>query len=116
MTANVYRQQKSQSASGQIIREWVFLETINCRTMPNRKTSNAEQWGSEYRYDQSLTLKTLFDVSPDDKISEIKDSEGLVLYPDTIFEVSEIVALVDGFGVLFERELTLKRSEVQSFE
>ena len=84
--------------------------------MPNRKTSNAEQWGSEYRYDQSLTLKTLFDVSPDDKISEIKDSEGLVLYPDTIFEVSEIVALVDGFGVLFERELTLKRSEVQSFE
>lgn len=116
MTADVYRQQKSQNSAGQIIREWVLLESINCRTVPNRRVSGSEQWGAEYRYDQSMTLKTLFELSQDDKIAGIKDVNGTLLYGDTIFEVSEITALVDGPGRLFEREATLKRSEVQSFD
>lgn len=116
MTADVYRQQKSQNSAGQIIREWVLLQNISCRTVPNRRVSSSEEWGAEYRYNQSVTLKTLFVLSQDDKISGIKDKDGVELYPDTIFEVSEITALVDGLGRLFEREAMLKRSEVQSFD
>ena len=116
MTADVYRQQKSQNSAGQIVREWVLLQSIKCRTVPNKRVSSAEQWGAEYRYDQSLTLKTIFDISQDDKIAGIKDVDGTELYPGIIFEVSEVTALVDGVGRLFERDITLKRSEVQSFE
>jgi len=123
MKADVYRQTKSQSETGQVVRSWSYEKTIDCfiaRNITNSSSDNSETWGNVYVSGQNLILSTAEPLSDRDKITNVLDSNGKLLYSETnndhnptVFDILSTTSLVDGFGAFNGYIAYMSSSEVQ---
>lgn len=130
MTADVYTQHNTQaSASGTIVRKWLYDQTIPCKIEPianggGRHDSKKFATGQHAGYIEQLQLKMkcLNAISKRWRIHNIRSNDGKQVYteidkidsPDTIFEVLSSHAVLDPFGRISYYEVTLQRVQVQN--
>lgn len=115
MSAEIYSQQKTTDATGQIKRTWVFLETIECYAY---QFNQSESWAEKYNYDQAIKLRTPRKINNENKVHAIYDSTGAKPWSDqlsnaTVFDIITISPILDAFGQVVEWESILSISELQ---
>jgi hypothetical protein len=130
MNAEIYIQQNTQGSSGNIIREWVYDRTIDCKVEPikaggalNRSDNKTFDYGPDNSYQErfQLKMKSPQPLSRRWRVSGIKDISGNSIYkeidrygqPDMIFEVTASHAELDPFGRISYYETTIQRVLVQ---
>jgi len=131
MSADVYVQENTQDVNtGEITREWVYSQTIQCRIEPvkargaSTRTDN-KTFGatSDEIYNEKFQLKMYGTslLSKRWRIQNIKTDHGKSVFveidragtPDTIFEVMSSHAVVDPFGSISYYVSVLLRTELQ---
>jgi hypothetical protein len=128
MLADLYSvQQKRDANTGEIIREWLYVDTVKCLAKSIissgvRTPSNDKTIDSRYIVEEIIKINTLDKLSRNAKISNIRDLSGKVLWeeaetlnnPPTVFNVVGSTPIIDAFGQILEYENTLQRSEIQN--
>ena len=130
MSADIYIQQNTQAASGDVLREWVYHKTVDCKVEPlksggalnraDNKTFDADA-NNAYLERFQLKMKSPEALSRRWRISSIRDNAGVVIYkeldryghPDMIFDVTASHAEVDPLGRVSYYETTLQRVMIQ---
>ena len=127
MLADIYRvQQKRDENTGEIKRQWVYAETVQCLAKSIissgvRTPSNDKTIDSRYIVEEIIKVNTINKLSRNSKITNIRDLNGNVIWeeaetlnnPPTMFTVVGSTPIVDGFGQILEYESTLQRSDIQ---
>jgi len=128
MTLDIYKQYEQQDPdTGSLIKEWHFTETVPCYVkgiISNSATSRGgdkEKFGTRYGYDQFLEVRTTRKLTLREKITNISNSDGTVIYEElnyptstpTVFEITGTVPITDPFGSILGYNSTIKRSENQ---
>jgi len=129
MTMDIYKQFDLQDENtGAIKKEWNYYETIPCYVkgiISNSATSRGgdkETFGQRYGYQQFLEVRTIRKLTLREKITNIANSFGEVIYEElnyptstpTVFEVTGTVPITDPFGAILGYNSTIKRSENQT--
>lgn len=130
MTADIYIQQNTQSASGAITRSWVYDRTIQCKVVPyktgalGRTDSKQFSVGPGYDYEEKLRLsiKCLEIISKRERVTKIRANDGSAVYveidrydnPDTIFEVIASHAVLDPLGKVAYHDVNIQRVSIQN--
>lgn len=128
MQIDIYTVQLAQDKStGQIIRQWVYTETLPCLAKSIissgvRTPSNDRTIADRYVIEEIIKVMTLEKLPRNAKITNIRDLKGNVLWeeaevvnnPPTIFNIVGSTPIIDGFGQILEYENTLQRSDIQN--
>lgn len=128
MSMDVYKQIDTQdSGTGSIKKEWIYSKTIDCHAkgiISNSVTSrngDKQSFNNRYLNDQVIQIRTMDRISLREKVTNIKDSEGTVIWTElnyptetpTVFEVIGSTPITDPFGRVIAYNTTMKRSENQ---
>ena len=128
MKIDVYRQLDTQDPdTGAIKKEWAFYKTVPCHAkgiISNSGTGrngDRQVFDSRYRNDQVIEVRTSNKLTFREKITNIRNSEGIVIWAEidfptetqTVFEVVGTTPLTDPFGKIVGYNSTMKRSENQ---
>jgi len=129
MFMDVYKQFDLQdSNTGAIKKEWQFDRTVPCSAKGIISNSSASRSGdkqvmsNKYLNDQILQVRTSEKLSLREKITNIRDSEGTVIWEElnfptntpTVFELMGITPMTDPLGGVVGYNSTVKRSENQT--
>lgn len=129
MTMDIYKQSDSQDPdTGEIKKEWSFIDTVSCHAKgiisnsATTRSSDRQQFGNKYTNEQMLQVRTIDRLMPNYKVTNIKDSTGLVIWKEvnyptetpTVFEVVGITPMMDALGRVIGYSTNLKRSDNQT--
>lgn len=128
MQMDIYTQQMRQSDSGQVIKGWVYSQTVQCHakgTISNSVTArngDRQIFNNTYKNDQMVQIRSKYRLSLKEKITNIRDSEGTVIWSEedyptdtpTVFELVGSTPITDPFGKIIGYNSALKRSENQT--
>lgn len=128
MNLDIYRQVDSQDEeTGAIKREWQYHKTLACHakgSISNSATTRStdkQSFSNKYSYEQNIQVRTVERLTARDKITNIADSQGNVIWTEidfptetpTVFEVIGTTPITDPFGKVIGYNSSLKRSENQ---
>lgn len=128
MFMDVYRQFDSQDPdTGSIKKEWQFDRTVPCSAKGNIGNSSSSRTGdrqvmsTKYSNNEMLQIRTIAKVTLREKITNIRDLEGTVVWEElnfptntpTVYELIETTPMTDPFGAIIGYNSTVKRSENQ---
>lgn len=127
MLADVMELNISQNYStGEIVREWVPSETINCRaktiiTDTGSKRDAGTNFASSFKESQHIKLKSSNKISSRKKLTNIRDvNTNVVLFTEnkidespTIYDVVSSEPVFDPFGRIIFYDTLLYRSDIQ---
>ena len=128
MQMDVYRQSEIQDQdTGAIKREWNYHRTITCHAKGVISNSNSTRSGdkqvfsNKYVYDQLIQVRTSEKLTVREKVTNIQDSAGNVIWYEinfptetpTVFEVIGTTPITDPFGRIVGYNSSMKRSENQ---
>jgi len=129
MFMDVYKQFDLQDPdTGSIKKEWQFDRTIPCSAKGIISNSSSSRTGdrqvisNKYTNDQILQIRTSDKITLREKITNIRDSEGTVIWEElnfptntpTVFELMGITPMTDPLGGVVGYNSTVKRSENQT--
>jgi hypothetical protein len=128
MKMDVYRQSEIQDPdTGAIVKQWNYYSTADCHAKgiisnsATTRSSDKQIMSNKYTNDQVIQLRTLDRVLFRDKITNIRNKDGIVIWAEinfptetpTVFEVMGSTPITDPFGEVIAWNTTLKRSENQ---
>jgi len=128
MFLDVYKQFDLQDPdTGSIKKEWQFDRTVACSAKGIISNSSAGRSGDKqimsnrYLNDQVLQIRTSEKLLLREKITNIRDSEGTVIWEElnfptntpTVFELMGTTPMTDPLGGVVGYNSTVKRSENQ---
>jgi len=128
MFLDVYRQFDLQDPdTGSIKKEWQFDRTVPCSAKgiisnsSSSRTGDRQVMSNKYTNDQILQIRTSEKITLREKITNIRDSEGTVIWEElnfptntpTVFELMGITPMTDPLGGVLGYNSTVKRSENQ---
>lgn len=128
MQMDVYRQSEIQDPdTGAIKREWNYHRTVICHAKGVISNSNSVRSGdkqvfsNKYVYDQLIQVRTSEKLTVREKVTNIQDSAGNVIWYEinfptetpTVFEVIGTTPITDPFGRIVGYNSSMKRSENQ---
>jgi len=129
MFMDVYKQFDLQdSNTGAIKKEWQFDRTVPCSAKgiisnsSSSRTGDRQVMSNKYTNDQILQIRTSDKITLREKITNIRDSEGTVIWEElnfptntpTVFELMGITPMTDPLGGVVGYNSTVKRSENQT--
>jgi hypothetical protein len=129
MFMDVYKPFDSQDPdTGSIKKEWHFDRTVPCSAKGIISNSSSSRSGdkqimsNKYTNDQILQIRTSDKITLREKITNIRDSEGTVIWEElnfptntpTVFELMGITPMTDPLGGVVGYNSTVKRSENQT--
>lgn len=129
MLLDVYKQFDRQDPNtGAIKKEWQFDRTVPCSAKGNISRSSSGRTGdtqvlsNKYVNEQTLQIRTLEKLTLREKLTNIRDSEGTVVWEElnfptntpTVFELMGITPMIDPLGGILGYNSTVKRSENQT--
>jgi len=129
MSMDVYKQFDLQDPdTGSIKKEWQFDRTVPCSAKGIISNSSSSRTGdkqilsNKYINDQILQIRTLEKITLREKITNIRDSDGVIIWEElnfpsntpTVFELMGITPMTDPFGGVVGYNSTVKRSENQT--
>jgi hypothetical protein len=129
MFLDVYKQFDLQDPdTGAIKKEWQFDRTVSCSakgTISNSSSSRSgdnQVFSNKYANEQILQIRTSEKLTLREKITNIRDLEGTVIWEElnfptntpTVFEVIGITPMTDPMGGVLAYNSTVKRSENQT--
>lgn len=128
MFMDVYRQFDLQDPdTGAIKKEWQFDRTVPCSAKGIISNSSSSRNGdrqimsNKYSNDQILQVRTAEKITLREKITNIRDQEGTVIWEElnfptntpTVYELMGITPMTDPLGGIIGYNSTVKRSENQ---
>jgi hypothetical protein len=128
MFMDVYRQFDSQDPdTGSIKKEWQFDRTVACSAKGNITNSSSvntrdtQTLSNKYSNNEILQIRTTNSVTLREKITNIRDLEGNVIWEElnfptntpTVYELLATTPMTDPFGGVIGYNSTVKRSENQ---
>jgi len=128
MFVDVYRQFDSQDPdTGSIKKEWQFDRTVPCSAKgiisnsSSSRTGDKQMMSNKYSNDQILQIRTTEKITLREKITNIRDLEGIVVWEElnfptntpTVYELMGTTPMTDPFGAVIGYNSTVKRSENQ---
>ena len=128
MLMDVYKQFDLQDPdTGSIKKQWQFDRTIPCSAKGIISNSSSSRTGdrqilsNRYTNDQILQIRTSEKITLREKITNIRDSQGNVIWEEsnfptntpTVYELMGITPMTDPFGAVLGYNSTVKRSENQ---
>jgi len=129
MLVDIYRQFDSQDPdTGSIKKEWQFDRTVPCSAKGIISNSSTSRTGdkqilsNKYTNDQILQIRTSDKITLREKITNIRDAQGTVIWEElnfptntpTVYELMGITPMTDPFGGVIGYNSTVKRSENQT--
>jgi hypothetical protein len=129
MFLDVYKQFDLQDPdTGAIKKEWQFDRTVPCSAKGIISNSSSSRTGDKqilsnrYANDQILQIRTSDKITLREKITNIRDAEGTVIWEElnfptntpTVYELMGITPMTDPFGGVIGYNSTVKRSENQT--
>jgi hypothetical protein len=129
MFMDVYKQFDLQDAdTGSIKKEWQFDRTVPCSAKgiisnsSSSRTGDKQVMSNKYTNDQILQIRTSDKITLREKITNIRDSEGTVIWEElnfptntpTVYELMGITPMTDPLGGVIGYNSTVKRSENQT--
>ena len=129
MFLDVYRQFDLQDPdTGSIKKEWQFDRTVPCSAKgiisnsSSSRTGDKQVMSNKYTNDQILQIRTSEKITLREKITNIRDSEGTVIWEElnfptntpTVFELMGTTPMTDPLGGVLGYNSTVKRSENQT--
>ena len=129
MFMDVYKQFDLQdSNTGAIKKEWQFDRTVPCSAKgiisnsSSSRTGDRQIMSNKYTNDQILQIRTSDKITLREKITNIRDAEGTVVWEElnfpsntpTVYELMGITPMTDPFGAVIGYNSTVKRSENQT--
>jgi len=129
MFMDIYKQFDLQDPNtGAIKKEWQFDRTVSCSAKGIISNSSSSRSGdkqiisNKYVNDQILQIRTSEKITLREKITNIRDSEGTVIWEElnfptntpTVFELMGITPMTDPLGGVVGYNSTVKRSENQT--
>jgi hypothetical protein len=119
MMAEVYDQTAVQSASGAIERSWNYtspIKTIFCQASGIvdggiRVVGSTERWEEKYQNVEWVHIATDAQITKRQRIGNIMNSQGELLFEGVIFEVLGITPILNPFGALVEYDVLAQRAE-----
>jgi hypothetical protein len=129
MYMDVYKQSDLQDAdTGSIKKEWQFDRTVPCsakgviNNSASSRTGDRQTLSNKYVNEQMLQIRTSEKIILREKITNIRDSEGTVIWEElnfpsntpTVFEVMGVTPMTDPLGGILGYNSTVKRSENQT--
>ena len=129
MLLDVYRQFDLQDPdTGSIKKEWQFDRTVPCSAKgvitnsSSSRTGDRQILSNKYTNEQILQIRTSEKITLREKITNIRDTEGTVIWEElnfptntpTVFEVMGITPMTDPLGGVLGYNSTVKRSENQT--
>ena len=113
--------------TGEIVREWVVAETIQClaKTIITDSATNTDTgkvFTKTFKEKQAIKLKSPSKISSRKKVTNIRNSTNqVVLFSEnkrddgpTVYDVEASVPVFDPFGNIVYYDTLLYRSDVQS--
>lgn len=128
MSLDVYRQSEVQdSDTGAIKKEWNYYRTVDCHAKgvisnsATTRSSDKQIFDNRYKNDQVIQVRTKERLTMREKITNIQDSSGNVIWTEinfptetpTVFEVIGTTPITDPFGNVLGYNSSMKRSENQ---
>lgn len=128
MKMDVYRQSELQDPdTGAIVKQWNYYKTIDCHAKgiisnsATTRSSDKQIMSNKYSNDQVIQIRTLERVLFREKVTNIRNKDGLVIWSEinfptetpTVFEVMGSTPITDPFGEVIAWNTTMKRSENQ---
>lgn len=128
MSLDVYRQIEAQDPdTGALIREWNYYKTVQCHAKgvisnsATTRSSDKQVFSNKYTNDQIIQVRTAEKLTAREKVTNIKDVEGNVIWSEinfptetpTVFEVIGTTPITDPFGRVIAYNSSMKRSENQ---
>ena len=128
MFMDVYKQFDLQDAdTGSIKKEWQFDRTVPCSAKgiisnsSSSRTGDRQVMSNKYTNDQILQIRTSDKITLREKITNIRDAEGTVIWEElnfptntpTVYELMGITPMTDPLGGVIGYNSTVKRSENQ---
>jgi len=129
MLMDVYKPFDSQDPdTGSIKKEWQFDRTVPCSVKGIISNSSSSRAGdkqiisNKYTNEQMLQVRTAEKITLREKITNIRDLEGNVIWEElnfptntpTVYELMGITPMTDPFGGVIAYNSTVKRSENQT--
>jgi hypothetical protein len=129
MFVDVYRQFDSQDPdTGSIKKEWQFDRTVPCNAKgmisnsASARSGDKQIMSNKYTNHQVLEIRTAQKITLREKITNIRDSEGTVIWEElnfptntpTVYEPMGTTPITDPFGGVIGYNSTVKRSENQT--
>jgi len=129
MFMDVYRQFDLQDPNtGAIKKEWQFDRTVPCSAKgiisnsSSSRTGDKQIMSNKYINDQILQVRTSEKINLREKLTNIRDSEGNVIWEEinfpsntpTVFELMGTTPMTDPLGGVVGYNSTVKRSENQT--
>ena len=129
MLLDVYRQFDLQDPdTGSIKKEWQFDRTVPCSAKgvitnsSSSRTGDRQILSNKYTNEQMLQIRTSEKITLREKITNIRDTEGTVIWEElnfptntpTVFEIMGITPMTDPLGGVLGYNSTVKRSENQT--
>lgn len=131
MKMDVYESVVTQdSVTKAIKRSWLYRKTVPCLARAYisdtvRSQGSSEKIGERYQDVDYLTIETKEKLTKQQKITNIRNQQDEVIWFDLVsnnydtpivYEVQGVAPVLDPFGYIVSYNITVKRSEVQSFE
>jgi len=128
MSLDVYRQSETQDPdTGAIVRTWNYYKTVQCHAKgvisnsATTRSSDKQTFSNKYINDQVIQIRTAEKLTAREKITNIKDMGGNVVWQEidfpnetpTVFEVMGTTPVTDPFGRVIAYNSSVKRSENQ---
>lgn len=128
MQMDIYKQTDLQDPNtGALKKEWMFDRTVSCHAKgiisnsASVRTSDKQIMDNRYKNDQVIQIRTLNKITSREKITNIRDAYGNVIWTEidfptntpTVFEVVGVTPMTDPFGEVIGYNSTIKRSENQ---
>ena len=128
MSLDVYRQSEVQASdTGAIKKEWNYYRTVDCHAKgvisnsATTRSSDKQIFDNRYKNDQVIQVRTKERLTMREKITNIQDSSGNVIWTEinfptetpTVFEVIGTTPITDPFGNVLGYNSSMKRSENQ---
>jgi hypothetical protein len=128
MSLDVYRQSETQDPdTGAIVRTWNYYKTVQCHAKgvisnsATTRSSDKQIFSNKYINDQIIQIRTAEKLTAREKITNIKDMGGNVVWQEidfpnetpTVFEVMGTTPVTDPFGRVIAYNSSVKRSENQ---
>lgn len=108
-------------------KEWQYQRTVSCHAKgvisnsATTRSSDKQIFSNRYLNDQIIQVRTVDRLTARDKITNIRDSNGNVIWSEinfptetpTVFEVIGTTPITDPFGNVLGYNSSMKRSENQ---
>lgn len=131
MQMDIYVQGDNQDPNtGALKKYWQYEKTIPCHAKGIISNSATVRSGdnqimsNKYKNDQVIQVRTLDRITMREKISNIRNEDGVVIWTElnfptetpTVFEVIGVTPITDPFGKVIAWNSSLRRSENQQIE